>query len=145
MSNSFGFGGNCTSLIFFSSLIPCFIFTNLPVFHPKKVLMSKNPETLREPIENQLKAIEPTYENIPPGMLRRMGKAVRMGVGVALPLVKQTDSIIDGIIIGTANGGMEDCIKIPEPDCSIRRRTANAGKLCSKHTQCNSRAIRVIE
>jgi hypothetical protein len=39
-----------------------------------------------------------------------MGKAVRMGVGAALPIVKKHPDI-DGIIIGTANGGMEDCIK----------------------------------
>lgn len=54
--------------------------------------------------------MEPAYEGIPPGILRRMGKAVRMGIGAALPLIKQEPSI-DGIIIGTANGGMEDCIK----------------------------------
>ncbi len=59
---------------------------------------------------NQLKAIEPSYEGIPPGILRRMGKAVRMGIGAALPLVK-AHAEIDGIIIGTANGGMEDCIR----------------------------------
>jgi hypothetical protein len=39
-----------------------------------------------------------------------MGKAVRIGVGAALPLLKHSPSP-DGIIIGTANGGMEDCIK----------------------------------
>ena len=55
-------------------------------------------------------AREPLYEGIPPGILRRMGKAVRMGIGAALPAIKQQPSI-DGIIIGTANGGMEDCIK----------------------------------
>lgn len=56
-------------------------------------------------------ALEPNYlEFIPKGLLRRMGKAVRMGVGVGLPLVKK-HSDIDGILIGTANGGLEDCIK----------------------------------
>ncbi len=56
-------------------------------------------------------AIEPNYlEFIPPGMLRRMGKAVRMGVGAGLPLIKRNGPL-DGIIIGTANGGLEDCIK----------------------------------
>lgn len=54
--------------------------------------------------------MEPAYEGIPPGILRRMGKAVRMGIGAALPLIKQEPSA-NGIIIGTANGGMEDCIK----------------------------------
>ncbi|RZM12149.1 MAG: hypothetical protein EOO88_45975 [Pedobacter sp.] len=39
-----------------------------------------------------------------------MGKAVRMGVGAAMPLLQHQEAV-DGIIIGTANGGMEDCIK----------------------------------
>ncbi len=56
-------------------------------------------------------ALEPNYlEFIPKGLLRRMGKAVRMGIGTGLPLVKAHNNI-DGIIIGTANGGLEDCIK----------------------------------
>ena len=55
--------------------------------------------------------IEPNYiEFIPKGLLRRMGKAVRMGVGTGLPLVKANNDI-DAIIMGTANGGLEDCIK----------------------------------
>jgi hypothetical protein len=55
--------------------------------------------------------IEPDYMDlIPRGLLRRMGKAVRMGVGTGLPLVKAHKDI-DGIIMGTANGGLEDCIK----------------------------------
>ncbi len=56
-------------------------------------------------------AKEPNYlEFIPKGLLRRMGKAVRMGIGTGLPLV-QAHQNIDGILIGTANGGLEDCIK----------------------------------
>ncbi|MBS1667716.1 MAG: beta-ketoacyl synthase chain length factor [Bacteroidetes bacterium] len=60
------------------------------------------------PVENKLLAKEPSYEGIPLGILRRMGRAVRMGVGAALQITKQN---LDGIIIGTGNGGMEDCIK----------------------------------
>lgn len=66
--------------------------------------------TVRESVNNKLPVIEPKYEGIPPGILRRMGKAVKMGVGAALPIVKNNPGI-NGIIIGTANGGMEDCIK----------------------------------
>lgn len=55
--------------------------------------------------------IEPDYmEFIPKGLLRRMGKAVRMGVGTGLPLVEAHPDL-DGVLIGTANGGLEDCIK----------------------------------
>ena len=57
----------------------------------------------------KLHALEPSYEGIPTGILRRMGKAIRLGVGAGLPLLQKKP--VDGIIIGTANGGMEDCIK----------------------------------
>lgn len=63
-----------------------------------------------ESVNNKLTAREPGYQGVPPGILRRMGKAVRMGVGAALPIVGNQYQI-DGIIVGTANGGMEDCIK----------------------------------
>ncbi len=76
---------------------------------PQHTFLNVDIEELRESVDNKLAVIEPGYEGIPPGILRRMGKAVRIGVGAALPLVKQVD--VDGIIIGTANGGMEDCIK----------------------------------
>lgn len=57
------------------------------------------------------KAIEPSYQDIiPSSQLRRMGKAVRMGIGVSLPLLGRNPKP-DGIIFGTANGGLEDCIK----------------------------------
>jgi Beta-ketoacyl synthase, N-terminal domain len=43
-------------------------------------------------------------------MLRRMSKAVKIGVGAALPIL-QDGPAPSGIIIGTGNGGMEDAIK----------------------------------
>jgi 3-oxoacyl-(acyl-carrier-protein) synthase len=58
---------------------------------------------------NKLYVTEPGYEHIPAALLRRMGKAVRMGVGAALPLLQQ--STVNGIIIGTAEGAMDECIK----------------------------------
>lgn len=54
-------------------------------------------------------AQEPVLQGVPPGMVRRMSKSVRIGIGAGLPLIK--DNKPNGIIIGTANGGMEDCIK----------------------------------
>jgi hypothetical protein len=62
------------------------------------------------PVENKFKAVEPSHKDIPVSVLRRMGKAVRMGIGTGIPLIHKVQEI-KGIIIGTANGGMEDCIK----------------------------------
>ena len=67
-------------------------------------------DTLIAPENNILKVVEPKYENIPLNILRRMGKAVRIGVGAALPLIEKANKL-DGIIIGSANGGTEDCVK----------------------------------
>jgi hypothetical protein len=61
--------------------------------------------------DNKLKAIEPSYEGIPPGLLRRMGKTVRLGIGAALPLLREASAPPDGILIGTANAGMEESIQ----------------------------------
>ncbi len=77
---------------------------------PQQTFSDKHLKTLHASVENKLKAIEPVYEGIPPNALRRMGKAVRISVGAALPLIKNNGTL-DGIIIGTSNGGMEDCIK----------------------------------
>ena len=77
---------------------------------PQQTFAVVDINTLHEPSEKKFQAIEPTYESIPPGILRRMGKAVRMGVGAAMPLLQNTPPP-DGIIIGTANGGKEDCVK----------------------------------
>lgn len=76
---------------------------------PQKTLFEADINKLSEARENKLVAIEPSYEGIPPAILRRMGKAVRIGIGAAMPLLQ--DTAVDGVIIGTANGGMEDCIK----------------------------------
>jgi len=65
---------------------------------------------LLEPVDKKLHAIEPVYGGIPPGILRRMGKAVRMGVGAALPLL-HSNKAPDGIIIGTTNCGKDDSMK----------------------------------
>ncbi len=77
---------------------------------PQQTLLQANIDLINEPIDKKLLAIEPSYEQIPAGILRRMGKGIRMGVGAALPLIAQT-GFINGIIIGSANAGMDDCIK----------------------------------
>ncbi|MEP7107060.1 MAG: beta-ketoacyl synthase chain length factor [Ferruginibacter sp.] len=65
---------------------------------------------LHQPVDQRLKVIEPGYENIPPVILRRMSKSVRIGMGAALSLLKQFN-IPDGIIMATANAGFEDCFQ----------------------------------
>lgn len=77
---------------------------------PQQTFPEVDIEHLHIAADNKLKAIEPKYEGIPPGILRRMGKAVRIGVGAALPMLHHQQAP-HGIIIGSANGGMEDCIK----------------------------------
>lgn len=80
----------------------------LSCISPQRTFPAADINELVVSANNRILAIEPSYSGIPPGMLRRMGKAVRMGVGAALPLMQFKP---DGIVIGTANGGMEDSIK----------------------------------
>lgn len=89
---------------------PLFYIHQASCISPQQSFGDTDLETLHNPADKKMLALEPSYEGIPPGVLRRMGKAVRMGVGAALPLLKNR-SDINGFIIGTANGGMEDCIK----------------------------------
>ena len=77
---------------------------------PQHTYPAFNQDSLIGPEAMVLKAIEPAYSAIPLNILRRMGKAVRMGSGAALGLIENS-AAPNGIIIGTANGGMEDCIK----------------------------------
>ena len=77
---------------------------------PQQDLLQDDIERINEPVDKKLLAIEPSYEKIPPGILRRMGKSIRMGVGAALPLMGEA-SAINGIIMGSANAGMDDCVK----------------------------------
>ncbi|QEC69451.1 beta-ketoacyl synthase chain length factor [Panacibacter ginsenosidivorans] len=76
---------------------------------PQQTFGDVDLEHLHTSVNNQLQVIEPAYKNIPPGVLRRMSKNVKIGIAAALPLLQETK--IDGIIIGTANGGMEESIK----------------------------------
>ena len=67
-------------------------------------------QTVKAAVNNCMTVTEPDYPAIPQNILRRMGKAVRIGVGAAAPII-DAEKNIAGIVIGTANGGMEDCIK----------------------------------
>ncbi len=65
-------------------------------------------EDLKPSENNLVNAIEPKYENVPLGQLRRMGRALRMGVGTCMKLLATNK--VEGLLIGTANGGIEDSI-----------------------------------
>lgn len=86
--------------------------TDLKSISPQKTYA--NEFLLGEIVEhhkNKYTAEEPNYiEIIPNSLLRRMGKAVRMGIGTGFPMIKSNNDI-DGIIIGTANGSLENCIQ----------------------------------
>jgi len=88
----------------------------MPYFHqsicisPQKSFPETDLSQIRESGNNLLNVVEPDYPGIPAGVKRRMGKSVRMAVGAALPLLQKYPQP-DGMIIATANGGMEDCIK----------------------------------
>lgn len=60
-------------------------------------------------VENKLYALDSNYDSIPPNVLRRLGKAVKMGIATGHTLISKHS--VDGIVLGTANGGLEDCIK----------------------------------
>jgi hypothetical protein len=77
---------------------------------PQQTFRSVDLNNLHQPVNNQLQAMEPDYAFIPAGMLRRMGKATRMAVGAGISLIRDQKEP-DGIIIGTANAGKEDCVK----------------------------------
>lgn len=77
---------------------------------PQQTFGTVDLEQLRPSVDNQLTVLDPSYEGIPPGMLRRMGKAIKISVGSAMALVKDVPRP-SGIIIGSGNGGLEDCVK----------------------------------
>jgi Beta-ketoacyl synthase, N-terminal domain len=77
---------------------------------PQQTFIDADINILHHPVDKKLQAIEPVYSQIPSGILRRMGKAVRMGVGAAMPLLENNVQP-DGIIIGTTNCGKDDSLK----------------------------------
>jgi len=89
-------------------LMPLFYIHHTNCISPQQTFPDADLSVLHQPVNYKLQVIEPKYDGIPPGILRRMSKAVRIGAGAALPLLNKLPAT-DGIIIGTANAGMEDC------------------------------------
>lgn len=86
-------------------------YFHLPVcLSPQNSFPEVDLTQIRESKNNLLEVIEPPFPGIPATARRRMGKSVRMAVGAALPILEKFTQP-DGIVIATANGGMEDCIK----------------------------------
>ncbi|MFY9310710.1 MAG: beta-ketoacyl synthase chain length factor [Bacteroidia bacterium] len=77
---------------------------------PQFTFPEVNLEELVRSTDHKLYAKLIVNPDIPSAMLRRMGKAVKLAVSASGPLLKQYQNL-EGIIVGTANGGMEDCIK----------------------------------
>jgi hypothetical protein len=86
-------------------------YFHLPIcLSPQNSFPDVDLSQIRESKNNLLEVIEPAYPGLPAAARRRMGKSVRMAVGTALPILEKFPQP-DGIVIATANGGMEDCIK----------------------------------
>jgi Beta-ketoacyl synthase, N-terminal domain len=77
---------------------------------PQQTFGDVDIDTLRESRDNKLLVVEPPYPTLAPGIMRRLGKAVKISLSAALPLLSRT-AAPDGIVIGTGIGGMEDSIK----------------------------------
>jgi len=74
---------------------------------PQQTFAPVNLESLFAPVNNQLRVIEPEVIPLPGNVLRRMGRGVRMSVVAGMPLLKEQPAP-QGIIIGTANAGMQE-------------------------------------
>lgn len=78
---------------------------------PQKTFGSEGMAEYTSHSSTRYAAIEPNYvEHIPKGLLRRMGKSVRLGVGAGLNLLAKQPKI-DGVLMASSNGAIEDCFK----------------------------------
>jgi 3-oxoacyl-[acyl-carrier-protein] synthase II len=98
-----------------------------------------------EPKGNTLKVREPAYEGIPPNLLRRTGKAVRMGVGVSMPILRTTPVPVSGIIIGTANGGTEDSFRFLQQIVDYNEGTLTPGSFVQSTANAVAAQISLLE
>lgn len=74
---------------------------------PQQTFTPVDLDNVLPPVNNQLRAIEPGAIPLPGNVLRRMGRGVRMSVIAGMPLLKDQPAL-QGIIIGTANAGMQE-------------------------------------
>ncbi len=71
------------------------------------------PKTVHVPFDDHFRAQEPSYkEHIAPNMIRRMGRAIKMGVSAALRTLEDAGiSEADAVVCGTGIGCFEDSEK----------------------------------
>lgn len=56
-------------------------------------------------------AVDPNYMDlIPHNLLRRMGRVVKLGISTGITLLQRNEDL-NGIIMGTGYGGLDDCFK----------------------------------
>src|SRR5260221_4043412 len=96
---------------------------------PQETFPSFDLTRVHQPVGNKLEAREPSYEGIPRNLLRRMGKAVRMGIGASAPILRSAPRTISGIIIGTGNGGAEDSYRFLQQMERNCERMASPGRV----------------
>ncbi len=94
--------------------------------------------------DNNYYAIEPGYKDIiSKGNLRRMGKISRLGVGAGTPLL-QNHPMLDGIIIGTSNGSLDNCVKFLEQIIKYQEGTLTPTNFVMSTSNAVSGALALI-
>ena len=99
MSNSFGFGGNCATLIFGKKAT-----NSAENWHEKPVYI--NIATSDKTLTDDIKALIPDA-----ALRRRMSRIVKMGVSVGMACVERCSQPIDAIITATGFGCLDDSEK----------------------------------
>ncbi|HLZ86969.1 MAG TPA: beta-ketoacyl synthase chain length factor [Puia sp.] len=97
------------------------------------------------PQGNKLLVKEPAYEGIPANLVRRTGKAVRMGVGVSMPILRATPVPVSGIIIGTANGGTEDSFRFLQQIIDYKEDTLAPGSFVQSTANAAAAQISLLD
>lgn len=79
---------------------------------PQNTLANEALREYTEHVGNKYHAIEPSYQGLIPGnILRRMGRSNKLGVAAGNMLLAGQDYGLDGIIMASTNGGIQDSLK----------------------------------
>lgn len=94
---------------FFQALHSMFYIHQIQCISPQQTFNTQSIGEVKAPVDNKLAVAELAYEDIPRNVLRRMSKAMRIAVACGMPVIQNMPQV-NGIVLGTANGGMEDSI-----------------------------------